>query len=62
MTTTTNTTDANKALVLTGIKGVFIDRDQLHEMFKTENADNPITPDVMLLSDHCLPYIATDGV
>jgi len=27
MTTTTNTTDANKALVLAGIKGVFIDRD-----------------------------------
>jgi predicted SnoaL-like aldol condensation-catalyzing enzyme len=27
MTTTTNTTDANKALVLAGIKGGFIDRD-----------------------------------
>jgi predicted SnoaL-like aldol condensation-catalyzing enzyme len=27
MTTTTHTTDANKALVLAGIKGVFIDRD-----------------------------------
>src|SRR5258706_7032689 len=27
MTTTTNATDANKALVLAGIKGVFIDRD-----------------------------------
>jgi hypothetical protein len=27
MTTTTNTTDANKALVLAGIEGVFIDRD-----------------------------------
>jgi hypothetical protein len=27
MTTTTNTNDANKALVLAGIKGVFIDRD-----------------------------------
>jgi hypothetical protein len=27
MTTTTNTTDANKALVLTGIKCVFTDRD-----------------------------------
>jgi predicted SnoaL-like aldol condensation-catalyzing enzyme len=27
VTTTTNTTDANKALVLAGIKGVFIDRD-----------------------------------
>jgi predicted SnoaL-like aldol condensation-catalyzing enzyme len=27
MTTTSNATDANKALVLAGIKGVFIDRD-----------------------------------
>ena len=47
MTTTTNATDANKALVLAGIKGVFIDRDPtvLDHLFSNDyRQHNPQIP------------------
>ena len=47
MTTTTNITDANKALVLAGIKGVFIDRDStvLDRLFSDDyQQHNPQLP------------------
>ena len=47
MTTTTNATDANQALVLAGIKGVFIDRDPtvLDHLFSNDyRQHNPQIP------------------
>jgi len=47
VTTTTNITDANKALVLAGIKGVFIDRDStvLDRLFSDDyQQHNPQLP------------------